>query len=247
MKKIIVSLFCILFLQNVYAGGDDLLTHSGLGSEVIDYIDNKLVDESAIRALCVKLVQYASAHDIENEVRHVSTMENGGLFVDVSTYSPTVSDCKQKDINNVSMIIKMTSINLMHTYPIHHDNPSSCQDAMKKYAIENCVDQLDYLSWFSRTLGTDYLISQKEPIVECSETGDRCVVNKHLLKNHTGEDTGTWAYSCCILPKGECVEVDGELLYDVGNSTVWERAKNAFANKVYTLSDFDSDCRPINQ
>lgn len=247
MKKIIVSLFCILFLQNVYAGGDDLLTHSGLGSEVIDYIDNKLVDESAIRALCVKLVQYASTHDIENEVRHVSTMENGGLFVDVSTYSPTVSDCKQKDINNVSMIIKMTSINLMHTYPIHHDNPSSCQDAMKKTATSGCFERKDrYINDYKED-GYVVDLSDNGTIVECSETDNRCVVNR-LLVNQSTNDTG-WAYACCIIsPRPE--ECEGEYIGTVNNYKVsagYKVHKKGFADKVHTLSDFDSDCRPINQ
>lgn len=241
MKKIIVSLFCILFLQNVYAGGDDLLTHSGLGSEVIDYIDNKLVDESAIRALCVKLVQYASAHDIENEVRHVSTMENGGLFVDVSTYSPTVSDCKQKDINNVSMIIQTTSINLMHTYPIHHDNPSSCQDAMKKTALSQCAGRdSSYVRVYARPGAEFYFnFDDRQAYVECSESDNRCVVNRPVFrKSIPGQKK--WYSVCCTVPIETCNE----------EKTTTEEpviGYRRFVDETRALSDFDYDCRPINQ
>ncbi len=219
MKKFLSVLFGSMFLQNAYC---DSIRDTNLRSEMVDYLENKL-DEKAIQALCDKLYAYALAHNFQVIVE----------YGDNQIFLPKRSDCTDDNAAVVSAITNEAILQLSKkTFEKHSQ---SAQDLMKRGAFSHCAGQIS--SQVTRWKHEGYTVDfdESNTIIDCSETDNRCVVNRPVSK---GGVSG-YLSVCCSMP------VDSYGFTNAQSGYVYI-GENYVVDSARTLDDFDYDCKFID-
>ena len=226
MKKFLSVLFGLMFLQNAYC---DSIMDTNLRSEIVDYLHDKM-DEKAIRALCEKLLNYAWMHNFDVLLEY----SEGKIF------TPLTSDCEKYDMDIVSWILEGAAVQLSEkTFEKH----SQCaQDLMESKAFTFCKASPSYVVWLERN-GYTVDFDESNTIIDCSETDNRCVVNRPVSK---GGSNG-YLSVCCSIPVDYCDESEsGSSRFT--NAQVGHIGVHAaiFVDSARTLDDFDYGCKFID-
>lgn len=226
MKKFLSVLFGFMFLQSAYS---DSLMETNLKSEMVDYLQDKM-DEAAIRALCEKLLTYAWMHNFE------VLLEYG----EGKVFTPSTSDCKKYDIDTVSWILEGAALQLSEkTFEKH----SKCvQDSMKHNAFLHCEGFQSSIARNLKNQGYTVDFNESNTIIDCSETDNRCVVNRPVSK---GGASG-YLSVCCSVPVYSCDESkSGSSSFT--NAQLGHVGVHAIdvVGSARTLNDFDYGCKPV--
>ena len=223
MKKVLTVLFGLLFLQNAYS--DSLMGHSDLQSGIFDYMNDKM-DEKAIRALCEKLLTYARMHNYDI----VLETTKGYIF------TPSISDCKSKDIDFVEGIIQGSASQLVSKT---FENHSQCiHDMMEQGANLKCESFASPSIRYYENSGYEFNFS--ESIVDCSWTDNRCVVNRPYT---IGGQRGFYTV-CCSVPVYSCNQSNNLSTAQAGYVSVLSQS---LSPKALGVGDFDFSCKPLNK
>lgn len=226
MKKILTVLFGLLFLQNAYC---DSLMETDLRSEMVDYLHDKM-DENAIRALCEKLLTYAWMHNFDVLLEY----GEGKIF------TPSSSDCKKYDMDIVSWILEGAAVQLSEkTFEKH----SKCaQDLMKHNAFLHCEGFQSSRARYLQNQGYTVDFNESNTIIDCSETDNRCVVNRPVSK----DGASGYLSVCCSIPVYSCDESkSGSSSFT--NAQLGHVGVHAIdvVGSARTLNDFDYGCKPV--
>lgn len=224
MKKFLTFLFGLMLLQSAYSD-DSILESKDLTSQISDYLNNKM-DENAIRALCERILTYAWMHHFQVSIE----------LKDNTIFQPTGSDCKKyKDMQIVSGILEAAVMQLSEkTFEKH----SQCtQKAMERNAFTSCKNLKSAEVTLLQRQGYKFDFTQSNTIIDCSETDDRCVVNRPAKK-----DGKNGYYSiCCGVPVYSCDESSGSYNAQVSINEI----SAELTSSARTLKDFDYACQPI--
>ena len=222
MKKILVVLFSLFIFQNAYC---DSILETDIKSDIFSYLDNKM-DESAIRALCDKLLDYAWMHSFNIMLEYKPN----------KFYTPKSSDCKDSSINLVSFIVEGASV---QTFEKHSD---CVQKEMQRIALSNCDGE--FSNYVSRLKDYGWVFNHDDAVVYCSETDNRCVVNRPVSRNGSNGYLST----CCSIPILSCEERNyGDDSFDNVTRGIFGLHSRDIVDNARTLNDFDYGCEAISK
>lgn len=223
MKKFLMILSCLFFVQNAYCGNPPF----DLDGMKADYLAGK-IDLATATTLCEQIINYAKVNDIEIFLPYES--DDGKQLY----HSLNLNDCESSsnwgDDENLNWVWNIALYAAKIVAGTDVKEHSQCHQLL----MESKAQEL----YAFESASNAYTV--KNVKVYCSKTDNRCVVTGLTTNKKSRENK--FLTICYFIPVISCefttsVNFSGVVGY---TDTKWK----GFSDSALTLNDFSYDCKP---